>query len=477
MALLTNDQAAAIDAAFSNALAAAGLRVGVTGLFSLSAVVNDVISQGGGVPPLPDVLEPLGGALGSNLVSLAASGTDTNISIAITPQGSGNVQIPSALAITGSGTAFSVTNNASVGGTLLSTGAITASSGVLTNSIGASSSSSVSVYGAPVDAANAIGTLVGSSTVLANASAKLLSIKNSSTEKAFFDKNGTLTTLGGVNALTVSGSSYVQSPLLYGAGAVVNIQGQTADGASAVGVALGNTITLANGTAKLVSIQNNSVEKWAFMAGGAILPNADASQNLGATGQRLGTVYANSFQVSGGGIVYNNVGADIISGGVGAGNGWSIRGGDTDGATAKSLVVNSANALSNTAARLISVQNNSAEKFGVDPNGTTSNSGGEVKAYNSQSGTSYSAASSDRYIAMSNDAIRTVTLPGAAPAGTEYTIQDTSGSVNATHTVTVGAASGSVKSGGAATAVITPGASGSISVFSDGTNYWITAKT
>lgn len=71
--------------------------------------------------------------------------------------------------------------------------------GVLTNTVGAATASSLSLFGAPTDASNAIGTLVGSSTALANASAKLLSVKNSGTEKLYVDKSGNMSTVGGVS--------------------------------------------------------------------------------------------------------------------------------------------------------------------------------------------------------------------------------------------------------------------------------------
>jgi hypothetical protein len=102
--------------------------------------------------------------------------------------------------------------------------------------------------------------------------------------------------------------------------------------------------------------------------------------------------------------------------------------------------------------------------------------GGRIKNYQTYSGTSRVATASDDIIAMSGVSVRTVTLPGASPAGTEYTIVDSSGTATSTNTITVGASSGSVKSGGSATAVITPGTSGSLTAVSDGTNYWITAK-
>src|SRR5271165_1898714 len=84
--------------------------------------------------------------------------------------------------------------------------ALVVDGGVQTNTINASSVSSVSVFGAPTSTGTAIGTLVGSSTVLSTSGDKLLSIKNSGTEKAFVDYNGAGSFVGG---LTISGANKV----------------------------------------------------------------------------------------------------------------------------------------------------------------------------------------------------------------------------------------------------------------------------
>ncbi len=72
-------------------------------------------------------------------------------------------------------------------------GAKSFANGLLTNTIGVTSASGIGVYGAPTDAANAVGIGIGSSTTLANTDAKLVSIKNNSTEKASFDYAGRMT--------------------------------------------------------------------------------------------------------------------------------------------------------------------------------------------------------------------------------------------------------------------------------------------
>jgi hypothetical protein len=100
---------------------------------------------------------------------------------------------------------------------------------------------------------------------------------------------------------------------------------------------------------------------------------------------------------------------------------------------------------------------------------------GVVYGFTSQSGVSYTAKDYDHVIGMSQDAARTVTLPGTRPAGTHYVVIDTSGSNDPSHTITVTPAAGRIN--GAASAVITLGTNKALEVISDGTNYWIIALT
>ncbi len=78
--------------------------------------------------------------------------------------------------------------------------------GILTNSIGSYGSSSISIFGAPVDGGSAIGTLLGSSTTLANAAALLVQIKNNTSVKASFGIDGVLNLPG-----VVSGSNFINA--------------------------------------------------------------------------------------------------------------------------------------------------------------------------------------------------------------------------------------------------------------------------
>lgn len=81
----------------------------------------------------------------------------------------------------------------------------------------------------------------------------------------------------------------------------------------------------------------------------------------------------------------------------------------------------------------------------------------------------YTAVAGDYLIGVtSTAAARTITLPGASAAGTVYIVKDESGGAG-TNNITVQGATGNID--GAATKVINTNY-GSVSVFSDGTNYF-----
>src|ERR1035437_3909574 len=189
MPLLTGDQSTALDGAFFNAIGQTRL----AGVFSLAAVVNDIIAGGGGLPPLANSLQLLGGLAGSNLATLQAAGVDANIGINLVGKGTGS--------LTWDTNQFSIDSS----GNVVSAGSVTATGGVLTNTVSAATASSVSVMGAPVDASNAVGVLVGSSTALANAGAKLFVVKNAGTEKF------SISATGAVNGLSTNGAVVIST--------------------------------------------------------------------------------------------------------------------------------------------------------------------------------------------------------------------------------------------------------------------------
>src|SRR6266700_328847 len=137
-------------------------------------------------------------------------------------------------------------------------GSKTFSNGIVTNAIASLGGSVLGMFGAPTDGASAVGVSIGSNVTLANASAKLVQIKNNSTEKANFDLNGIL------NGPGVTASGAVTLPLI----------GTMADGASAVAVSTNSSVAYANATAKLLSVQNNAVEKFYVNKDGGIVGTA-----------------------------------------------------------------------------------------------------------------------------------------------------------------------------------------------------------
>ena len=91
----------------------------------------------------------------------------------------------------------------------------------------------------------------------------------------YLDTDGTYTRIyGALNVpdfnFTVSGSG-VQHQLFVAQGAnAINLRGQKADGSTAVGVILDNTATLSTDGAKLLSVRNNTTEKFNVRRDGAI---------------------------------------------------------------------------------------------------------------------------------------------------------------------------------------------------------------
>ena len=104
--------------------------------------------------------------------------------------------------------------------------------------------------------------------------------------------------------------------------------------------------------------------------------------------------------------------------------------------------------------------------------GVTTIGGGEVLKYNAQSGTTYTAVSTDRIIGIANASAKTVTLPSASGiAGTCYTVKDTGGNAS-TVNVTVKSNGGTLDGVAAATGLVINTNFGKLNFFSDGTNWF-----
>lgn len=126
----------------------------------------------------------------------------------------------------------------------------------------------ISLVGGPADSGSAVGVEI-STPAYSAAGAKLLSIKNGSTEKASVDYTGRISTGG---AIATTGNVEVGNLVYNPSSAALQITGTTADGASAVGAAVINSnVTMANAGSKLVSFRNNTVEKLAIGFDGRLI--------------------------------------------------------------------------------------------------------------------------------------------------------------------------------------------------------------
>lgn len=155
----------------------------------------------------------------------------------------------------------------------------------------------LTVSGNPADGATAVGVIINSGP-LANVGAKIASIRNNGVEKAFFDKDGGLTVLGvasGGNAFVIpagaglvfntatqgakritrddftyyfDGNAQLASTLYTGAGLIstqsaraIEIRGQAADSAAAIGVRLNTAPPYVAAGAKIATFENDDVVK------------------------------------------------------------------------------------------------------------------------------------------------------------------------------------------------------------------------
>lgn len=167
---------------------------------------------------------------------------------------------------------------------------------------------------------------------------------------------GVKTFADGIVAGTVTGS-FVGN-LTAAAGSAETITSNIADGASAVGVILNNSVALANGTAKLLSIRNNGVEKASFDIYGRL---------LGLSGGYLSFATAGATLLSyGGQYVLLDGSNGTLAGGVSS----ILKSTAADSASAVAGVVDTNVAWSTAGSKLLSIRNNAVEKLYVAYDGT-----------------------------------------------------------------------------------------------------------
>jgi hypothetical protein len=143
---------------------------------------------------------------------------------------------------------------------------------------GTLTATSAIVKGAIADGASAIGVILDNSVSLVNAGAKLLSIRNNGSEKLYVDVDGGVHVAAGAGQVYATGFRSLED-------LQATIVGSPVDGASAVGAAIDTESTLANATAKLLSVRNGGSEKLYVDKDGVL----GSKTNLPAVGQQIST--------------------------------------------------------------------------------------------------------------------------------------------------------------------------------------------
>ncbi len=142
------------------------------------------------------------------------------------------------------------------------------------------------------DAATARAHILDTATNLTTSGALLLSIRNAGTQLVSIDRTGAYS--GGSIACTFIDFANPAIGIRFGssgAGGTITTAsnaftflGRVADGAAVIAHTLNNSVNLANATAKILSVQNNSVEKFAIdRAGKFVFPASGAADVQGTT--------------------------------------------------------------------------------------------------------------------------------------------------------------------------------------------------
>lgn len=262
------------------------------------------------------------------------------------------------------------------------------------------------IVGNTGDGASSVAVTLRSGSAYATTGAKLLSIKNNTTEKAFFDKDGGLTLSGvpsaanaltipdgtkfttGTTTLTWSGqfgvfSHYIQvgagiiSPEFVASNAASGVlRGNIADGASAIATVLRSSVAYSTAGSKLVSIQNNTTEKAYFDKDGVLaITGTGAVQAITIpAASNMGSASSNVIFGSGNIQFSTNVttGNTMTANAFTCANGGSLQlqGNPANNASAVVGYINSSNTLNTIGAKLFSLRNNTTEMAYFDKDGS-----------------------------------------------------------------------------------------------------------
>lgn len=150
-----------------------------------------------------------------------------------------------------------ITGGKTFSATLL--GAAATFSGTVSSDLfSAKTATSATLHGAVADGASAVGVILDNTISLTTAGGHLISFRNAGVEQSY---------------ISLTGHPHADSYRAFTA-VGVSLMGAVADGASAVGTILDNSIALSNATAKLVSFRSNGVEKGYILADGTNVPLA-----------------------------------------------------------------------------------------------------------------------------------------------------------------------------------------------------------
>jgi hypothetical protein len=231
-----------------------------------------------------------------------------------------------------------------------------AASSSVSSALFSSVAGGLSLQGQAADGSTAVGAILNNNVALSTAGAKLLSIRNNSVEKAYFDKDGNLSSPYATYSVGVDAGPYVTATQFIGKNTSGYLLGQVADGATAVGSILGNNTTFVTAGAKIVSFRNYLTEK-AYVSYTGLANFNDKVQSAVSMEAPAFNAYTST--------------------------GVSVRGSVADGAAAVAVTLNNSVTLATSGAKLLSIQNNGTEKSFFDKDGTLQILNGAIYVPNS----------------------------------------------------------------------------------------------
>ncbi|MFA5037766.1 MAG: hypothetical protein WC479_11400 [Candidatus Izemoplasmatales bacterium] len=236
----------------------------------------------------------------------------------------------------------------------------------------------LTLKGQVADGASAVGATIGSYNTLANASSKLVSFVNNTTEKLSIAYDGSLTSLGSLLGTTIYSSAGVVSA--QNAGTNLTVRGKPTEGATAIAVNFDSGTALVTAGAKIANFTNNTAEKAAIGLAGEVM--AGVGTNALPSLSFLGDPDTGFYNVSTGIIGVSSNGTNGIQFGSSAVYGRyyltlgataaTLSGAIADGASAVGVIIDNSVSLTTSGAKLVSFRNATVEKAYLDCQGKLS---------------------------------------------------------------------------------------------------------